>query len=213
VSTAAWETLFDDVLPEVSACAQNVAAAAIRRATIEFCRDTLVYSAILAPINVVAGQRRYILTPPSADVAVGMILNLSLGGATCHPVAPDELAANNPSWMRETGSPRGFMEPEPGTVEFFPIPDTNTTAGLQAHVALIPSQTALGAPAWLFEKHGFEIAEGAKHYLMLTPGRPYSNPTLADFYGRRFASAKTDAKNAANRGGARAGMRIQLRKS
>lgn len=212
MSLAIWSTLFDEVLPEVSGCPQPVAVSAIRRAVIDFCQESFIYSQILDPVDIVADQRRYAFSAP-ADTDICAVLNLSINGVPYDPIPPDTAAATIPAWMQSDGSVRGYMEVEPGAVDLFPAPADDLAQGLQVRVALKPTYTADGVEAWLLNKYRYELAEGAKHFLMMMPGRPYSNPTMADFYGRRFFNAKTDAKAAANRGVARAGMRVQFRKT
>jgi hypothetical protein len=57
---------------------------------------------------------------------------------------------------------------------------------LQCNVTLKPTFAADDLPDWFMERYAEPIVDGALWLLMATPGKPWTNPELAEFHRRRF---------------------------
>jgi hypothetical protein len=82
-------------------------------------------------------------------------------------------------------------------------------AGLAMRVALKPAPDAAAVDDRLFNEYREPIALGAKARLMLSPGKPYGNPSLGTACYQQFKMRAAEAALRAEQGFTRAPLRTR----
>jgi len=193
------------VIPEVMGCPIFVAVESVRDAAIEFCARSRYWRANLTPVNVVAGQAAYTLSPP-ADSIIHEILSVRHNTFVVSPTTEFSLD-DSPSWRLLTSSQaEEWYSNEQNVINLTPTPSVAGTAKLDVRVILKPSRTALNIPSQLYDHYLEEVAAGAKARLMVMPGVEWINPALAGHYKTIFDAGIKNARGVANMGYATAPM-------
>lgn len=200
---ADWSAWFDEVLPDVPGCPQDVATNAIRNAAIELCERSRVYLVDHPPISAVANQAAYAWAP-GAGLKVVRAESVWFDGVPLAPITSDDLAARYPKWSVEAGTPRGYLQEGLDTLTLVPKPSADMADAITAKVVVAPSRAATGILDALWERYLEAIASGAKARLMSIPEKPYSNPKEAERHAAAFDDAIARARLAAFRGHGRA---------
>lgn len=208
-----WSDMFDYFLPELPGVGQDIAKTVIRRAAIEFCEETFVWTYELTPINVVAGTATYSMVAPLADSDIAVILNAWYDGKSIHPVSPENLAQFPVYWPDVEGKPSHFTQETQDTVRLYPKPVDTVSDALRIRVGLRPSLASQGILDWLANKYIQEFAMGAKSILKAMNGKPWTDPEGAMMCRAQFEGAKTRAAIDATRGFTRGPLRMRLRGS
>ena len=97
------------------------------------CRRGLVWRVDLDPMNWVAGQSEYDLTPPF-DTDVVQVLSIP----DLTPSTPQQLATRARDWQTAEGTPTWFYLPRPNVMRVAPIPQAPRAEDFTVHVALSP---------------------------------------------------------------------------
>ncbi|WP_256598237.1 hypothetical protein [Nitrosospira sp. Nsp11] len=171
----------DYVLPDVPGCPIPAANIAIRQATIAFCEQSLAYKATHPDIAVVAGTAEYDFVPPDETV-VHVITYAAFNGDELQSRV-GEYGISNPDWRSEEGTPK-YIFGGMTSLMLIPAPDVDGT--LIMTVALKPSPDATGIDGSIFNEFREAIIHGALSRLMLSPKKPYSNPSLATYHNQQF---------------------------
>ena len=211
------EDFFPDVLPDVPGCPADMAIRAIRHTVIEFCERSLIHQVTQDPISLRPNLSDYYLDAPTG-FRIQKIMKVWFRGQVLEPVAPDEIntpEAYNPrisGYTATKGQPVAYTQKDFDSVTFLPIPDQTYSTAITMRVALVPLRDATSCEDFLYEQWGEHLACGAKARLMLTMGKPYTNPEAAAVNQARYNVALNDARQRAIRGNVRSDLRVQLRK-
>jgi len=190
----AFEAFLPLVLPDVPGCPQALAMAALRRGAGQLCRSAYVWTETVGPLDVVAGQAEYVCPPP-ADAAVVITLGANLAGLPLRAVSAEELDARHPGWTGLTAArPMRFLVPMPGTVRLVPEPSQDMPAALAVRLVLAPTHDGPSVPDHIHRDHAAAVAHAAKAELMLVPGKPWTQPQLAEHHARQFAAHVSRAR-------------------
>lgn len=201
-------TFAPDVMLDTPGAPLPVVVQAIRRAAIEFLRESRTWQELTDPAQVYAGASEIDVDSPSGAVPV-KILAATYAGETLEPLTMDWLDANSPGWENETGTPKGFVSADPAAIRLYPIPSATVAAALRLRVAYTLAPDADQAPDMLLKQYFDAITSGAKARLMASPGKPYSNPAAADYHARLFAAAISAARKAVDASYGRARLRTR----
>mgnify|MGYP001586202431 FL=1 len=181
--------LFDlenDVALDVPGCLSPT----IQRTLIRVCRDFLYKSKAwqenLALIDVVAEQEDYTLKVPYNAVIMN-ISGLKVRNDNTHEFeTTDEY-------------PQAYYTYVPENILRFVsasfAPQIAVTEGMKVSVVLIPEFNAHNMPNWIIERYAEGFVAGAKAEIMMSPGKPYTNPQLAVYNKQIFYSYLTRASN------------------
>lgn len=193
MTTAAFTTLYDEVLPDVPGVPQNVALNAIRNACIEFCERTCCWVVDATPMNSVGAQAAYSFVPPT-DTEVAQIIQAWHNGNEIYWRTAAQLNAElseygsdtGTPWVDQTGIPQYFTIERPDQFILVPFPETGVTNGIEMKYALKPTRTAAGMEAWIVSKYREELASGAKYKLFSMMKKPWSDVQLAAYHKSVF---------------------------
>lgn len=192
-----YSDLIDEVLPQLAADPSDpVTEQAIKRAVIEFCRESWIWQFFPDAQNVRSRVAEYdIETPAGADVVT--MVDVSLNNVPLVPKSIAWLNANLPGWRTTTATVKHYTQIDTDQVILAPLPAENVTNGLTMTVALQPSQTATSFPKWIANQYIYQIADGAIAKLMLMPNKPWTDLVNGQDHRTRFEQAFNDARESA----------------
>lgn len=189
------EALFPYILPDVPGAPDITVKQALLNSAIEFCVQTHAWNEICDPVALVDGERDYDIDVPNGARVV-TLKNVWAANRELIPVTMAQLQDKMPNWQDATGSqPAYFNIPgETSTVRVYPIPQLANSALLTFRAVYAPLLSAALLPDSLINRYLEPIISGAKHRLMLAPGKGWSNPPLAEFHRAQFDDGMVKAK-------------------
>lgn len=202
-----YSDLIRDVLPFLASDPSDpFTETVIKRAAIEFCRESWVWKHVTEAEDVTVGEDTYDIDIPNGS-AVAMVMDVGLNGVPLEAKQVDWLNINVPTWRTNASTPKYYTQTEPGQIMLAPTPSENTAGALVITVALQPARSATGFPEWISNKFPYAITDGALAKLMLVPGKPWTD--LAGGADRRvlFDAAIANARAMAASGLGRAPIR------
>lgn len=173
------------VLPAVPGCPDEAARLEVRRACVQFCRETRVWQAWLSPVAVTAGQGAYTLALPS-NAGLTMPEEVKFGDVRLEPLSrAGALEIYGETWDSAlSGQPRHYVMDGDNGIALVPTPIQDGTLNVLA--VLEPTQSAGAVPDVLLVNYPESIAHGALARLLAVPGAAWSNPQLAGWHGQQF---------------------------
>jgi len=198
VANIQYSDLIDEVLPQLAADPSDpVTEQAIKRAVIEFCRESWVWQYFPDPQTVRSGLAEYDLEPPNGTDIVTMV-DVTYNGVPLTPKSVAWLNKEIPGWRTTGAAVKHYTQIDTDQVILAPRPAETITNGLVMTVALQPSQSATGFPAWIANQYIYQIADGAIAKLMLMPNKPWTDLASGQDHRSRFEAAFNDARESAN---------------
>ena len=208
-----WSALYDYILPELQGIPNSIVDIYLRRAAIEFCEETCVYSADHDAVSLTAGISEYDLESPESQTDIVSVKKAWVGDAAISYVSQDTLNQRPVYWpSEEAPRPTAFTQQTQTSVIMFPKPTESLRNGLKMKVVLRPSLDATGIVDWMATKYVQEITDGAKAMLMAMPNKPWSQPDGAALYRAQFEAGKTRATIEAQRSFTRASQQVQFKR-
>lgn len=214
---SAYTAFLNDVMPDVPGCTLEIATHAIKNSCIEFCEKSLILQRDHDPLTVVAGIVDYDFEPPTGQL-VTRIMRAWYKGTELSPLAPDDIQ-NSEVYNRlfrganiDRQDPRYILQKDERTLSLYPIPAETVPNALTMRVAFKPSRTSTTVEDVIYEDYSEAIAAGAKARLMMSPGKPYTNPQLSGAQMEIFRQAINVARQRANRGHVRSDLGVQMRR-
>lgn len=194
MATVKYSDLLPEVLPNLAADpSEPVTVNAIKRACIQFCRESWVWKHLPDPADLAAGETTYDLEVISgADVSA--VMNVTANGVPLKNRNTAWLDTELPGWRTTRATPKYYTQVDTQQIILAPVPDINVTAGLVMTLAMQPSQRATGIPAWIYNQYLYSLAHGALAYLMLMPGKAWTDKELGASYFKLFEGAIADAR-------------------
>ncbi len=199
MSKIAFETLLDDVMPELPQCSTDMALFHIRRVINDFGEKTRFLRTWLPLIDVQAGTAAYSIVPPDTDFQLLRPEEVRFLGTELDPVGIDELNAEIPEWRTELGEPRLYTREDDATINLVYVPSTDAAQGLKVKVSYTPDFQASGFDAVLYSRFADGIAAGVKSRLMVMPKKPWSAPEQAVYYDSMYKIEINVARQAADK--------------
>lgn len=183
VSVDLW---FPDVVPAAQLCPNPI----IRREIVNACRDlcerTMLWTAALDPIDVVANEPEYQLATTGANI-VGAD-RAKFNGKTIDPTSEtaldeDDTQEDRTTWRdKTTDVPERYFVTFDKKIRLVYTPDADLSSGLEVWAILSPEITAVTVPGFLWENFKDMIADGARGRLKSIPDQPWTNlETAAGF--------------------------------
>lgn len=196
----AWAGFYDHIMPEASGVTSATVDFMLRQIAIDFCQETGIHTAEVAPINVVANTAEYALTSPVSETEPYQVKAAWYDGTPLDLAPIDALNAASDYWPGGASkTPTAFTQKQPDKLILYPKPDTSLTAGLRVELILRPTQASTGLTTWIAERYMRELACGVKGRLMSQPDKPWTRPDFASYYTGLYEAAKTRATVDANR--------------
>jgi len=194
VANVKYSDLVSEVLPVLAADPSDpVTEAAIKRAAIQFCKESWIWKYIQDPLDLVAYENTYDLEPPQGAAVAG-VMSVVLGDLKLEPRHADWLDIDMPGWLSKNGQPKFFTQIDPDQVILAPAADYNLTAGVHMTLALAPEVKSNAIPGWIANDYLYDIVDGALSYLMRMPKQEWSDGPLALDYEKKFHAAIANAR-------------------
>lgn len=201
---AALSDFFPVVTTDIAGCPTPILEAAVRKAAITFCEDTLLLVETLAAFSSVAGTAEYTLSPP-ADHEVFTVLAVRYGEALLQPVSRTSML----QYGTEPDYPEGFWFERPTTLRLWGPADA--VYDLTVSVTLKPTFSATTVADILRTDWEDEIAHYAKYWLARQPGKAWSNPELAATSFELYHRGVARCRRAEETGHAHAPLSVAMR--
>jgi hypothetical protein len=160
---------------------------ALRQAAIAFCEQSLAWKYNHPDIPVLVGTADYAFSPPLGAVVHAITYATFNGTEIEFNVAQDDIRIWH--WRDQDGTPT-YVLGSPAMLTLVPTP--NVPGTLKLEVVLKPSPIADGVDEDIFDEYREAIVHWALARLMLSPKKPYTNPSLATYHMQQFFS-KTGA--------------------
>ena len=162
------------IMPEAPGCPEPRALRAIRHAAREACRGLRLWRET-DEVEITAPEYQAITTIPEAEIFE--IEWARLDGTKLTPKTLQWLDDERDGWqLNETAAPAEFItQLAPATVSIYP----RQTGQLHMRLVLIPSQTTMELPDFLYDSHAEELGGGALASILSDVAQEYSNPGRA----------------------------------
>lgn len=189
------EALLFYVLPDVPGAPDVTVKQALLLSTIEFCVQTHAWDEIQDPIALEDGVNEYDIDVLQGSRVVA-IKNIWAANRELRPVTMTELQQLVPNWQTATGSfPSYYNAPDDlGSFRVYPIPVDANGAEITLRATYAPTLTATSVPDAVLNRYLEPIISGAKHRLMVAPGKGWSNSELALYHKQQFDEGVIRAK-------------------
>ena len=193
ISVDAW---FDEVVPAAQMAPNIIIRKDIVNACRDFCRQTMLWTAQLVAIDIVADQAEYALAASGADL-VG-VDRAEYDGNEMNPtseLALDEDTRETEWWRtRTTDKPERYYVTEAYDLRLVYIPDAALTGGLVVWAYVQPLQTATEVPLFLYNEFKETITLGAKGRLKMRDDMPWTDLEKAIGYMSAYEAMLIPAK-------------------
>lgn len=212
-----YEAFLDYVLPHVPGCTNEMAIHEIRNTAIEFCEKSMILQRDHDPVTIVKGTVDYDFEPPTGYL-VTKIIKAWYKTKELTPLAPDEINKAEVYNRMFTGAdvgqtdPRNILQKDERTYTVYPVPMETAPMSLTMRVALKPTRASTTIDDVIFEDYAEIIGAGAKARLMMSPGKPYSNPQGAVAHLGMYQSGLNVARQRAVHGYVRGDLKVKLRR-
>lgn len=179
-----WSDFYPLILPEMPECPDVTMDTWLRRAAIDFCRTTQLWSENVS-MNVVANQGVYSPVPPNGT-SVDSILQVWLSKTNLKFIPLAQMRRYPAYWPTQTGTVEAYTQQTDVSITLYKVPTANVANGLDMTVVYKPSMKSGGLPDWIGERHYELIAAGAKARLLALVGTSWENPKGAALYADIF---------------------------
>lgn len=208
MQTVPLEQFLPEVYLNCTGVSEPAALNALRNASFDICRKSLVWTEALDASSFYAGVPTYELYPPPKTTIVSVVSVLS-EGRFLHPVTLDAIDRQNPDWGSAVGMPYGYMRLSTNELVVVPTPDK--AAGFTVTVALAPSHDATRVGEVLADAYYETVVHGAVAKLKFVSGHAFSDPSAAAHHYDLFVSGIQSATVNRNRSGGRSQVRVAPR--
>lgn len=176
-----WTSFYDLIAPDLPGCSFAAMDIALRQAAIAFCEQSLTWKYTHPDIAVVAATASYNYVPPTQAV-VHVVTYAEFDGTEIECKAGESNIAIA-DWRNQTGAPEYVLG---GATALTLVPTPDVAGTLSLEVALKPSPTGTGIDDNIFSEYRQAIIHGALARLMLSPKKPYTSPSLAQYHDQQF---------------------------
>ena len=186
MSTTLYEAFLPEVMPDLPGCPEPMVINAIRNAAIEFCERSWAWRVDLDPIDAIANQAVYDLSPPNSSV-VCHVIYVDFMGKQLFPATPDQLNDIWRGWRTvKNVQPTYFFLPDQRTIQLVAAPSAATVAAVNMTVALKPTRTSKGLETVVYEEYAEGIAHGAKARLNAQINKEWTDKELSVYHNSMF---------------------------
>lgn len=173
-----------DVLPRTPGLIRKVANRELVLAAREFFEKSFAWRTVIGPNQMRANKKRYSLSPWDAYTDIVGVLGVEFQGTSLAPMP------RKPGDTTTTSNrARAYWIEVPDTVVLFPIPNATVNNALTFNVALAPKQSVTHLPR-IAQTHFYDaLLDGFLLRVYTQPSKPYTDPLLAQYHGKRFRDA------------------------
>lgn len=188
------EALLPYLLPDVPGVPDITALQALRLASIEFCEKTHTWNETQDPIPLEDNVNEYDLEVEQG-ARINTVMNVWLRDRQIDPKTMEELAMILPDWQTAKNSRPSYYNAaaDIGVLRVYPIP-LEPTESIRVRVSYVPTLTSSTVPDIVVNRYIDELIHGAKHRLMVAPGKGWSNGELALYHKTKFDEGVQSAK-------------------
>lgn len=205
-----WSSFYDHILPEVNGVLPAVVDFELRQVAIDFCEQTGVHTAEVAPIDVVGGTAAYTLTSLVAGTEPYRIKAAWYNNRPLDLAPIEALNDYSQYWPSQTDvEARCYTQKQPDQIILFPQPNTSLSGGLRVELILRPTQASTGLTDWIANRYMRVICAGVKARLMSMSDRPWSRPDFAAAFAVEYVSGRGLAEIDANRSFIRSALSVR----
>lgn len=205
------------VLPYVMGCSEPLAVQAVRDICIEFAEHTLITTATLDPMPLIAGIDTYDLDATPGTV-VQQITQAWIDGDRLTVISADSLETRVemfnrtfPDANKEPGRPSALMQNPDNTFTLNAIPGETVNGAITIRALVKPTRTSSTVDTLIFNDYAPAIGAGAVAKLMNIPNEPFSNPGMAPVHDSVYLRARHQARIRANKGMGRTNLQVKFR--
>ncbi len=181
-----FDSLLPRILPSVKGCPDILAITHMRQAYIEFCENTLAWTAWLTPIESVANDGSYAMVLPASSALVKLI-EFKVDGREADVTTP---AKGRSMLLNDSGAQVAWTE-DRVNVNVSPVPGVDGIV-YDLRAALKPTQAAAAIDDTLGEHYSEHLVDGTLARLLEIEGVPWENQQRAAMRRDRFAGAMAD---------------------
>ena len=204
-----WAGFFNELLPSLPGCPEDLAGNAIRNATIRLCERTKAHKADLTPIPILANVATYAYAAPTGTVVI-RVEEAWMGSIFITQRSQGEIQSLIfGNWRAATGTPLYLTGEDERTLRLVPIASTDQASALNLYVSLKPAEDAGFVADRIYQEYKTVIARGAKAELMMSPGMPYTQMTLGQALQKEFEDQLGDIAWKVDRAFGRARPRVK----
>lgn len=185
------DEFLDDIMPEVPGCSVYTVQDCVRKAAIDFCKETGASVETIEGVDLDANEELLTLPAPSSYVRVWQLLSAE--------VAPG------------TGRTFALHRVRHDQVRLDPVPDTSLPEALTVRCSYIPTRNAARLDAVLADEWREAIVCGALERLLRMSKEAWYDPSEARERGMDFAIYKSEAKALAHKNFETTEQRVQMR--
>jgi len=182
-----WSQFYSHIQPHVPGCPEVVINDHLQIAAENFCKRSAVWRDTFT-FSTEVGVSDY--SPPKPGSSrIEDVLMLHCESVPL-PRTTDAYYSEPASWPQ--GRPTRYALFGDETLRLYATPDDAYT--VEGTLVLMPSANASRVPDFLYEDHLQSITYGAIATLTAIPGKEWTNPDLAAYYGPKFWKCADDAK-------------------
>ena len=195
------DDFLDDVLAEVPGCPIYTARDHVRRAAIEFCKQTGVSTHTTVDIDIDADEAVMTLPCPSVSVQSWQVLWLRVPEqGIVGPLARRSMVEHGLEWEGQTGNPpRGYVRLNRNEIQLVPTPDADESNAMSIHCSYIPQKDATYLDAILMDEYREAITSGALSRLLRMSKEDWYDRMEAQERKEWFAIAMSEARALADK--------------
>jgi hypothetical protein len=205
------QNFYSYVMPAVQGCPTAIVDNAIRHAVNEFCEKTMMWRYTFSPVNVVANQASYTLTPPAGSTIVAPV-HVAVNNDALVVINIEDLDSMYPNWRTTTASsPLMYFMDLADALYLVPTPVNAYTGGLKVDAAMKMAATSNTCPDWLFNNWAEVIAHGALMRLHAMPGKVWADTNTVAYHKAKFREGISRAKSRTMKSFTKQGKSVQPR--
>lgn len=180
---------YDEIRSKVPGCSDDLISQELKHAIRVFSKDSHAYIVDVNDIGTTASTASVVLNPSEGTVLA--VLAAWYEGVPMELILTPVLGSTTPA----EGTPsKILLSHTAGTITLVPTPAETKTAVLDFKVAVKPSSDA-AVPDHFYNHWRDEIMYGCLFNLYSMPGKPFTAPSQAAYYGRKFRSAIAEARD------------------
>lgn len=219
MAVVTFDSLVNNIAPQVPGCPMLVVSSTIRKVIIDLCERAKVWRVALAPVVLTSGVYNYTLTSSVAGTEVSAIISNTLYRATAKVTSKLSMVTGEfifetaPSWpdLINLNQPSMLFKMDESSFNVAPVPDTQDTYTVNMFAAIRPSMTSTTWDSNLAAQYQREVYHGVLHELMMIPDRVWSDDQKSLYHGKQWTYLLNSARARASKGFGRADIVIQQR--
>jgi hypothetical protein len=193
VADTAYSTLVPRIQGEIPDCPDFFIESRIQEVAMDFFKETKAWCVDLDEAATIKDNSTYDLETPS-KTAVSEILSLRFLTSNLIPRTAGQMAADDPQWRTQGGSPAYYTQLSSDTFTVSPIPTETTAKALNVRVAIYPTMAATRIDSVVFNDNYNALVNGTLARILLMVGKIWSDPNMGAVYNQAYVQEVDAAK-------------------